>query len=436
MDVAASEGQEGPVLGGEGRTGRGDQDLSEGDLVGEDEVVLDVEELVELLLGDDAVGVLGDLGGPLGELGLDVGSEGSGLVREDVDDVGVGNEGGDTGEVLGAGLGEAVVHLVLEVLTDGGEVDLSLDAGGLQDLGVSYTGLLQEERRSERASRENDLLVGIDGVGSTGLVLDENSGGGGLSSLSPDEFLSLGVQEDAEVGAVLVGEVVRAGSIIANLKSSVQGGGVDVPADHVSTSNVLQGRDANGIVGLVQDVDEGLLDTAGLPADLERTRGTVLLRDVGDAIVNLDSCGGLESLGLLVVLEKVVPIPAVVAKTLPDVDLNVLSTGVSHAVDGAGTAESLAGTEGLGLVAAILLGSSLVGVVDVGAEGQSVTRGTGHVDIVVDRVTGLNDSDGDILQLGKTVGNDQTAGTTTDNDIVKALRRRSRISERGGRKKR
>lgn len=70
---------------------------------------------------------------------------------------------------------------------------------------------------------------------------------------------------------------------------------------------------------------------------------------------------------------------------------------------------------------------------DFHTESQSVTVHVGNVLVVKDGSTGLNDSNSDVVELRQAVGNDETAGATTNDDVV-ILGRGSRGRQGGSRK--
>ncbi|KUI55221.1 hypothetical protein VP1G_10751 [Cytospora mali] len=413
VDGATREGQESPVLGTPDTRGDVDEDLSVWDLVLEDQVVLQLEELEQVAsLGDVAVGD-GDGVSVLGQLGLQVGG-GSGLVvGPDVSSGGVSNELRTAVVVRSAEAArrlvlELVVDLVLKVLADGGEVNDGLDAVLRQDGGVTDTRELEEEGRDEGTSGEDNLLAGLDNRDGSVSGGDLDSVGSGLeATLSPGDLVGSGVQQDLEVGAVGVRVVVRPGSIPTDVELLVDSLGVGGESNHAATSRVLVPWDTESLVRLVHADGVGAVGIAVDETGVERAIVTVVLGVVGEVTIgNASSIWHREGLTLQVVWEECVPVPALVSKSLPHVDLGSLSAG------------SLGSSHGGRSIVGISLGCGLEGIVDLGSEGITVSVNIGDIGVVQDRITTLDDKHGDRRVLRQTVGNDKTASTTTNDNIV------------------
>lgn len=332
VNAAAGEGEETPVFAAPGSRAGVDEDLGDGDLGLEDERPLQLKELQEVRGAGGVPVDGGDLCGVGGEGLLDLGSDLVGVV-EDVGDGGVGDggEGAVDAHVLHVE-GEAVVHLVLEVLTDGGEVDDSLDAVLLQDVGAADTRELEEERGDEGPGGEDDLLVGLDDAAGAigGNDLDAISGRKG-SGVLPGELLGAGVQQDLQVGAVLVGVVVGAGGILTDGVRLVDGAGEDGEANHASAVDILVPRQTEVLERRVQDGGHGSVGLAVGPAGQERSVFAVDISIVRETAGDL--ARGLRSLKVLaleVVRKERIPVPALVSKLLPCVDLRGFSAGVGQ----------------------------------------------------------------------------------------------------------
>lgn len=128
MDVSARERDKRPVFSVEDVSRWLDQDFGHGDLRFEDQIPLDPEKTLEIAgLGDVAVG-RGDLGSVAGQLLVQTSADLGGGVGEELRDSWVRDKVGELGVILLGVVFNSVVHLILQVFADGGEVDLGLDA--------------------------------------------------------------------------------------------------------------------------------------------------------------------------------------------------------------------------------------------------------------------------------------------------------------------
>ena len=128
MDVTPSERDKGPIFGVEDITHRLHQDFSDGDLGLEDQAPLNLEEMLEVArLGNVIVGG-GYLGCVARQLLIKTLPDLRRSVRVQMGDCGIGDKIWDLGVVSFRLVFHCIIHLVLQVLADGGKVYFGLDA--------------------------------------------------------------------------------------------------------------------------------------------------------------------------------------------------------------------------------------------------------------------------------------------------------------------
>jgi hypothetical protein len=124
--------------------------------------------------------------------------------------------------------------MVLEVLSDSGEVDKGLNTKAVEDILVANSREFQQLRSIEDTSREDDFLGGLDGI--CGTIVAEGDTGCRvyITLLSKVDLGSLCSSQDHKVGFTSIGCVVGWGSIRARLAGWVDSTSRVIDADIVA----------------------------------------------------------------------------------------------------------------------------------------------------------------------------------------------------------
>lgn len=330
MDAAAGEGKESPVLNIQSLREWLDEHFGDGDLGLEDQGVLQVEKGFEIGgLGDIAAGGGNGLGVGC-ELGFDGGSHGCGLIAEDLIDIWVRDKRGFAGEGVVALEGETGVHLVLEVLSDGWEINYNWNVVLAEDIWVTNSRVLENDRGLEGTCGEDDLLVGGDDIGTVSSSNLDTCGNGITSSIGEHDLVGVGVEEDVEVCAILNWEVVCSSSIDSDILGSIKESWVFAETGHLSTVDIWDVWDTESSEGIVDDSVQSTVQHFMDPTNLLWAIA-VVVGVVVCSCCHLVLIWYFEGSALLVVREETLPVPAIaVSKLLPCINLRVLSTCHGH----------------------------------------------------------------------------------------------------------
>lgn len=215
--------------------------------------------------------------------------------------------------------------VVLQVLTDTGEVNDGGDAELLELLLGADTGKLEKAGSKDGTTGEDNLAPsgdGLDGSGSILAVLDTGNLEL-LARLGSNKLGSLLLGQKVVVGASLSGLVVCGTGVRAGAVDLVERSRNPESTNGIAVGTVLGGRDAKLPHGAENDLVHGV--EVGIRR-LDRTAGAVGRRVVLNAVLGSNLGRGVGvALRLLEVGEEVVPGPAAVAESLPRV---VVTAGV------------------------------------------------------------------------------------------------------------
>jgi len=322
---------------------------------------------------------------------------------------------------------DKVQWVVLHVLTDTWKILYNRNSEALESRSWTNTGDLEQLRRLDGTSRENDLLCSGKGKVETSDL--SNDTGSCLVAIK-DDLLNHGGWVNLETGS-LQGQV-QEGSLgrTSRLVVWVQNGSRNSPADQFTSVDTRKWLETDLLVSSWV-VRAKWVRPVGV-ADLERT-GTSdeSTSVVGDRLV----CRAKSSVRhgvvarLLVVLKDVVPLVRVVTD-LVSPHLHGANSGsvVEHVVSGTRSSETFSANKVKDLVVQLRLWSSGESPIDhrVDSDQAGGVRTLGIkcwnlTDVGVAnfvKATSLDDSNGDVRILRKSGGNGKTGSTTSYNHIV------------------
>ena len=305
-------------------------------------------------------------------------------------------EGAGVGEgLVGQGVEDVGVGVVLQVRADGGEVLLDLDAGGLQNGLGTQAAELQNLRCEDGASGEDDFASGVDLVHRVIDGRHELDTGGRLAI--EEDLVDPLAGDELQVLARSNGVVVCVSGVGSGLLDRVDGHGREEGTDGPTGGMLLGGRHALSAERLPDSLDIGVVEV-GVP-DLERPLLAVGRRVVGIAELLDQFLGGRGEGGrLLEVRKEALPAPAVVAQLLPGVIVGGRGTIGGHAINDRASSynvadkhlESCVAKVGLGRRGDVVHALIVVGGCGLGNEGPGA---------LVDRAV-FDDEDGAFGGLG------------------------------------
>lgn len=374
-------------------------------------------------LGIGALGVLGNAGVEEGERLQTTGGHGPGFAGQE------GNEGldggpvpqliGGRGAVVSGGPAHGHVQVVLQVFTDGGELNLGSDPGLLEDLWVADSGNLEDPGAVDGASRQDHLLLArnkdIGRILELGLVLAKaDLDADGLVSFEND-LGDVSVKRDGQVGPVEGASVADPGGVGVGTNTVAADKGLAVAGAELAFTVVVVGVGDFGVAGGLASFD---------PVGGVRVRvAFVLLEDALDAahaviaLIDLFAGEALPVFGFLEVLEHGLEVPSFGAVVLGPVVVVVLATNIGTGVGGRATTGNATTREvhHTGVLVLRDLAFKHPVQVRVTLELEELPDGLDIDDLVV-AGTGLEEENLGVGVLGETRGDDGAGRAGADHD--------------------